>query len=199
MSARSTFKDFILCDIRQTRTAWPRTKKMALLKISNWLCCLITRRLRNHRHSGSWNNASLFAKKMSYQEEWANEALLEIPFHVFSERGWLGAARNATRSNAYANRQTCFGQKRLLAWVAATMSRCHQRNICFTAKLFRHATRAQADTNRAIERIDGIRTRSLFVPHKINFRFRNIKFFFSFKSEFFFLCENLTVTWPKNY
>lgn len=69
---------------------------------------------------------------MSYREGMGTgrEALLEIPFHmIFSERGRLGAARNATRSNAYANRQTCSGQKRLLAWVT-TMSRCHQRNIC---------------------------------------------------------------------
>lgn len=150
------------------------SKKMTLLKMSNWLCCLITRRLRNYRRYGSWNNASLFAKKMSYQEEWAGKALLEIPFHVFSERGWLGAARNASRSNAYANRQTCFGQKRLLAWVA-TMSRCHQRNICArpTAKLFWYAIRAQAGTCDWKPRGLTERTR---VPHKINFRFRNIKF-----------------------
>jgi len=95
-----------------------------------WKCQtgLIIRRLRNC----SWWTIRCLLRKwiQEYQERWAGEAILEIPFHViFGERGRLGVTRNATRSNAYANRQTCFGQKRLLAWVA-TMSRCHQRNIC---------------------------------------------------------------------
>jgi len=62
-------------------------------------------------------NVSLFAKKMNSRvSRQMREAILEIPFHViFGERGRLGVTRNSTRSNAYANRQTCFGQKRLLA------------------------------------------------------------------------------------
>jgi len=102
------------------------------------------------------------------------EAILEIPFHViFGERGRLGVTRNSTRSNAYANRQTCFGQKRLLAWVA-TMSRCHQRNICARHNGIISIRNSRASRHKSIESRDDWRKMS--VPRKINFRFCNIKF-----------------------
>lgn len=89
--------------------------------------------------------------------------------------GTAGSSKKrSTRSNAYANRQTCSGQKRLLALVA-TMSRCHQRNICARRRSEiisirnSRASRHESSDLKA-ERID---EEHLFL--KINFRFRNIK------------------------